>query len=441
MNVVRPRCLLCSFSNFARFTSVFPHVPRRQFHPSYTRLDRKPKDLKAKFPEYKSIDEIREELTPSHFERYTEEQKARLAKVYSPEQIAAIEAAEEAIDPKDLAEQFGVRRDPMKFNYLDDFSVIEPVVDHHIRPPKENTDYNSRLKEEEELDEDIWKFIQDLPDNATNADLVRFVENTRMSVGKEDNERNPHMAILPDIFERGENLHKDLSPDGTPVEEAKSALRAEDNEELTPDLIRVLQSTGWSLDKIRSLKTKTLVQHGVVNQTRLGKIRRYYCLSVAGNGSGLLGIGEAKSEEPIDAAIQSRYRAIRNMQPVLRYENRTIFGDVTGKVGAVELRLMNRPPGIYIIPSIVLLLRLLCYCADTRWPPGFGLRCQHLIYEMCRAAGIHDMAARVERSRNPMNTVKAAYEALMSQKDPEDIARARGKKLVDVRKVYYAGRV
>lgn len=38
-----------------------------------------------------------------------------------------------------------------------------------------------------------------------------------------------------------------------------------------------------------------------------------------------------------------------------------------------------------------------------------------------------------------MNTVKAAYEALMSQRNPEEIARARGKKLVDVRKVYYSG--
>lgn len=103
------------------------------------------------------------------------------------------------------------------------------------------------------------------------------------------------------------------------------------------------------------------------------------------------------------------------MQPILRYEDRTIFGDVEGKVGAVELKLMTRPP-------------------------GFGLRCQHLIFEMCRACGIHDLAARVTRSRNPMNTVKAAYEALMSQRNPEDIARARGKKLVDVRKVYYSGR-
>lgn len=60
---------------------------------------------------------------------------------------------------------------------------------------------------------------------------------------------------------------------------------------------------------------------------------------------------------------------------------------------------------------------------------------------MCRAAGIHDLAGRVGRSRNKMNTVKAAYEALMSQKDPEEVARARGRKMVDVRNVYYAGKV
>lgn len=40
-----------------------------------------------------------------------------------------------------------------------------------------------------------------------------------------------------------------------------------------------------------------------------------------------------------------------------------------------------------------------------------------------------------------MNTVKAAYEALMGQRNPEEIARARGRKIVDVRKVYYAGKV
>jgi small subunit ribosomal protein S5 len=72
---------------------------------------------------------------------------------------------------------------------------------------------------------------------------------------------------------------------------------------------------------------------------------------------------------------------------------------------------------------------------------GFGLRCQGKIYEMCKCAGISDIAARVTRARNPMNTVKAAMQALLKQRIPEEIARARGKKLVDVRKVYYAGNV
>lgn len=60
---------------------------------------------------------------------------------------------------------------------------------------------------------------------------------------------------------------------------------------------------------------------------------------------------------------------------------------------------------------------------------------------MARAAGIHDLAARSTRARNKMNTVKATWYALLGQKLPEDIARARGRKLVDVRKVYYGGNV
>lgn len=79
--------------------------------------------------------------------------------------------------------------------------------------------------------------------------------------------------------------------------------------------------------------------------------------------------------------------------------------------------------------------------ADAHEVIGFGIRCQQHIFEMCRCAGISDLAARSTRGRNPMNTVKATMQALLSQRLPEDIARARGKKLVDVRKVYYAGTV
>jgi small subunit ribosomal protein S5 len=60
---------------------------------------------------------------------------------------------------------------------------------------------------------------------------------------------------------------------------------------------------------------------------------------------------------------------------------------------------------------------------------------------MCRAVGIHDISVRLPRSTNPLNAVKAAYQALTNQVDPERIAIGRGKKLVDARKVYYGGAV
>jgi len=70
---------------------------------------------------------------------------------------------------------------------------------------------------------------------------------------------------------------------------------------------------------------------------------------------------------------------------------------------------------------------------------GFGIRCQHKIFEMARCAGIKDLAARVPYARNKMNTIKAAYQALTNQRIPDEVARGLGKKLIDVRKVYYGG--
>lgn len=69
------------------------------------------------------------------------------------------------------------------------------------------------------------------------------------------------------------------------------------------------------------------------------------------------------------------------------------------------------------------------------------MRVPQNIWHICRFAGLKDLAARMPRANNKMNTVKATIEALHSQKDPEQIALGRGKKLVDVRKVYYGGNV
>ncbi|KAI9722055.1 MAG: hypothetical protein M1812_002015 [Candelaria pacifica] len=334
------------------------------------------------------------------YKPYTEEELAALSKKYSPSQLAAIRAGEEAISASDLAVQATFRSDPFAFNYLDDFSTHRPVIDKPVRAPQSNFDPNSRVKTEREIAGDLAAWVQDLPEEPDRVEWMKFSDNTRVTVGKEEAELNPHSSLAPELpIMKDPNLRYP---------------KPGDNEEDDPRIQKLIQSTGLSMLAIRQLKTKSLVNHRVVNQTRMGKIQSIYYLTIAGNGSGLLGIGEGKATEPENARKQAYMAAIRNMQPIRRYEERTIYGEVEGKVGAVEVKLMARSP-------------------------GFGVRCQQYIFEMCRCAGITDLAARVTRSRNPMNVVKATYAALQSQRLPDDIARARGKKLVDVRKVYYGG--
>ncbi|KAK6329671.1 28S ribosomal protein S5, mitochondrial [Orbilia brochopaga] len=183
----------------------------------------------------------------------------------------------------------------------------------------------------------------------------------------------------------------------------------EDDENKLRDLSKL---TGLPISYLETLKVRPLVSHRVTNQTRLGKIGKLYILTVAGDGNGMVGIGEASSTVTELASRLSQYQAIKNLKPIARYEDRTIYGNVNVKVGAVELELMSRPP-------------------------GFGVRCSRYIFEICRCAGISDLAARVTRSRNPMNVIKATIQALAMQKNPDTIARGRGKKMVDVRKAYY----
>ncbi|KAK2806433.1 hypothetical protein FQN50_005850 [Emmonsiellopsis sp. PD_5] len=413
MSLARPaRCLICSFSR-----APLALLPRRQFHQSLFRQS----DSDSKAKELKKIKDLKE-LTPSHFAPYTKEEKARLAEEYTPEQIAAIEAGEESVKAEDLAKQFAQKDDPWSLQYLDDFSTIEPTVDRHVRNPVKNVPI-PRMKSEDELMGEVSEFF----DTMTEEDIENNPEKIADFMDKMDLVKDPideASSLVPDITHPYETLEKmgegpDLELRRKEMEleqnaEGKGRMDSGDASETELDYAKLKLATGLDEVDIKRLNVRVLVVRQVANQTRLGKVRKSAILSVAGNGNGLLGIGEAKARDFKAALVQAHARAIRNMKPIQRYENRTIFGDVRGKVGAVEVELMHRPP-------------------------GFGLRCQKLIWELCRAGGIRDIAARVPRSRSKMNTVKAAYEAMLSQKNPEDIARARGRKLVDVRKVYYAG--
>jgi small subunit ribosomal protein S5 len=221
------------------------------------------------------------DLEQQHIRPYTEREKKLLSFKYTPEQMKIIEVGENAIDPKDVVTQGRMRTDPSRVQYLDDFASMRPVLDRPIE--------DSDLHDEQ------------------------------LSEGRNQRGR------------------------GRQVQQKQQAL--EQTEEVDPKMLRLSQQTGMTLDEIKRIRVKNLVSHRVVNQTRMGKIQSLYFLTIAGNNDGMVGIGEGKAAEDEDGRKQAMLRAIRNMKPIPRYEERTIYGEVEAKVSGTIVKLSARPPG------------------------------------------------------------------------------------------------
>ncbi|GAP83747.1 putative 37S ribosomal protein S5 [Rosellinia necatrix] len=405
-------------------------IPRclAPFHSSSAQLGKR----KPRFKSVRAVEmglvtpEKIEEFTKDKFPQYTPQELEILRQRYTPEQMAALEAGEAAIDPKDLTIQGRIRRDPYRLPYVDDLSRVLPIIDKQPKPhpaPPEKV----RFMSEEEHAMDLEKTIENLIPKDVNFDGMTdeqiealLEEKVNMDVAEakyfEDgsalagHDEPSNTASVPTLGKRLRGIAGLYKPPVDP----------EDGDRDPDGEFQALKrTTGISvpdLIRINTYGTKVLVERWVSNQTRLGKIQKTWVLAISGNRNGRLGIGEAKSVEPGVAIKKARELALANMRPILRYENRTIFGSVTAKVGATIVKLDSRPP-------------------------GFGLRASHRLFEIFRTVGIQDIAAKMPRGRNPMNSVKACVQALMNQRDPNEIAIGRGKKMVDVRKVYYGGNV
>ncbi|KAK6199812.1 hypothetical protein LQW54_009868 [Pestalotiopsis sp. IQ-011] len=388
-------------------------------------------------------DAAAEKRANEEFVPYTKEELEVLKKHYSPEQMEALEAGEASIDPKDLSVQGRIRMDPYKLPYLDDFSRIVPTIDRQPKKavqPMENprwlTDEEHLLEYFQGQDEHLrpllasMKFTEEEWAKKSPASKKYHLSKVREAIKMQQ-----EIDSVPEVVRAQEHMtERSMLNDGSkPSNSAIAPTLGKNNPEISGIYTSPVdpedhgldddgkyqdlkKQTGMTVRQMLDLDVKILVVRTVHNQTRLGKIRSIWMLAVAGNRNGRLGLGVAKSVENGVAAQKARLLAIRNMQPIRRYEDRTIHGDVEAKVGATIVRLQARPP-------------------------GFGLRVPHRLFEMFRACGIHDIAGSMPRSRNPMNSVKATFQALVGQKDPNEIAIGRGKKLVDVRKVYYGGNV
>lgn len=472
-----PRCLL---SIATPKPMARPIHRRRNFHTSPNLFERrrpKPKSVKAedmglvqplKPPKSRFADitkrkgrvplsladgPLRKIPSAKLFKPYSEKEKEALAKRYTAEQLRVIEVGEKAVRHEDLKSHGMIRSDPYGLPYFDDFSRYNPQLDLKRKPEGDGLVSGERLMSKEQQMDVVKRWLEDLktgkipsdegvPDaeRPTELDLENFESGNPFIKGEKpdplDFELDGEKHVM-DTFSKGKPDDSATNYAIPKFEDPKNIYKQKGDggdEEGVYDLLK--KQTKMDLKQILGIRVKVLVQHRVVNQTRLGKLESRYVLAIAGNGRGLLGIGEAKSTEGQEAQKKARLAAIRNLKPVPMYEKRTIFGDVYAKVSATEVNLFSRPPG----KACQAFYNVFLICSLLTWSKiGFGLRVQHNIFEMARAAGLQDLSARVPRSRNKMNVIKAAYEALMSQRIPDEIARGRGKKLVDVRKVYYAG--
>ena len=156
-------------------------------------------------------------------------------------------------------------------------------------------------------------------------------------------------------------------------------------------------------NRLSSLLRYPLITRRVVQQSGKGKQYSQYALTVVGNGAGLVGVGEGKAPFAAQAAEQAFSHAVRRMDWVDRFEERTFWTTVETKFGAT--RLVMRPR-----------------------PVGFGLMCAPGIHQLLKAAGIKDASVKIWGSRNKINVIKAAVRVLHAGHAPLAMGNGLGGK-------------
>jgi len=377
------RCLFCTFRPFTTLANI---PTRRGIHATGSHQARRKRNFQSVTAEDMRLVakgsgvKDKDATVRRAFPGYTPRERQLLALKYTPEQVEAVEAGERSINPYDVLKQGVLRKDPWALRYLDDFSKIQPLVDKPVRAYDSDVDPNIRPLTPEETEERFARHMMQYDEKVAEHEArSKNQEDYRAELQQKLEDTTIHPGDGLTTAQRLDRLRKRLEftegPDGQLMFESfvsnqenflyspKGTLNSQSNvlsqdvpkfrdrrlksedDDIDPRLEQVMKLTGMTKDAINKIRVKTLIVHRVVNQTRMGKIMSLYFLTIAGNENGMLGIGEGKSTEPEDGKRQSVMAAIRNMKPIPRYENRTIFGEVEAKVSASVVRLYARPPG------------------------------------------------------------------------------------------------
>jgi small subunit ribosomal protein S5 len=156
----------------------------------------------------------------------------------------------------------------------------------------------------------------------------------------------------------------------------------------------------------RELKERVVEINRVAKVVKGGRRFSFTALVVIGDEVDRVGVGYGKAREVPLAISKAVDDAKKNLFTVPKH-GQTITHEVLGRYGAAKVLLRPASPGTGVIA-------------------GGGVRA------VLELGGIRDVLAKSLGTTNPINMLKAAETALRLLRRPEDVAKQRGKTIVDV---------
>ncbi len=169
-------------------------------------------------------------------------------------------------------------------------------------------------------------------------------------------------------------------------------------------------------DKRADIEPREELDERVVSIARVAKVikggRRFAfrVVVVAGDNRGNVGVGVGKSRGVPEAIRKATERARRAMRPVT-LSGTTIPHEIIVKYGGSRVMLKPASPGTGVIA-------------------GGGVRA------VLETAGVRDILTKSLGSSNQLNMIRATLIGLESMKNPETLAKIRGKSVEEVQPVW-----
>ncbi len=154
------------------------------------------------------------------------------------------------------------------------------------------------------------------------------------------------------------------------------------------------------------LMEKLVAVNRVAKVVKGGRQFGFTALTVVGDGNGRVGFGYGKARE-VPLAIQKAMEKARSNMTKVSITNGTLQYPLNARHGAAR---------VYMQPA----------------SEGTGVIAGGAMRAVFEAVGVHNVLAKCNGSRNPINLVRATINGLKQMKAPEEIAAKRGKTVEEI---------